>query len=576
MLIQSHSARIIVTVAARNERRAKHSAIQSEYEDIQKEVSEIRSQIAATQTRLLETKREMAPYEPIQDLPDEILTMIFEAAYRHDFPYCRRYQKFTYYAPPAHSPLVLTNVCRRWREVAISQSSLWSCIHVFTHNRDKSYNKQLELLKVFLERSGRQKLSIMLSCQHNAHSEDWKDFKEGGWSSFWKCFKLLLNEGERWQHFALFSSYGQATKRIRNALDERTFPCLEYLQLHNDMDECLFNPDPGSIEIYTPALRHFRTQAIGSFDPPTFFDRLTEIKLDFLRADAIEFVDALRHAAPTLERLTMWQVSAWYHKDEPPPEELFHSIPFPRLTQLMLNSCGHNEPGDGMAMILRHVLEGAPALDTFIYWGCNELAGYLPRGAGALAKVRSAVFCIERSWRNEEDVVAAEHAMWPSLIEAFPAVQHVELNARAAEQCFPVLIELAGAAASADPKPWPGLRTLTLPIKGKHGENELLKYLPFLVHRADIGKPVEVLRLSEKRERLNVPLFNQLAPSLAESPAAQELANVPGTSVVWLEKPTTIHAYDGYEHELFCAWDIPGEEPVFCPWNGSVEFEDQF
>jgi hypothetical protein len=83
-------------------------------------------------TRALRSRRNTLA--PISRLSSETLASIF-----FYFPSCPWYKVYGYYSPfkERHSPqkdlghlgwIVVTHVCRRWREIALENPGLWSCI----------------------------------------------------------------------------------------------------------------------------------------------------------------------------------------------------------------------------------------------------------------------------------------------------------------------------------------------------------------------------------------------------------------------------------------------------------------
>ncbi|KAK7050306.1 F-box domain-containing protein [Favolaschia claudopus] len=94
---------------------------------------------------------------PIFDLPPEILSEIFV----HVFP---EYPQALPLNGP-FSPLVLCQICRSWRAVALSTPPLWRAMKadLWSGDSDSKISKQLELFKLYLKRSGSCPLSVNLS-----------------------------------------------------------------------------------------------------------------------------------------------------------------------------------------------------------------------------------------------------------------------------------------------------------------------------------------------------------------------------------------------------------------------------
>ncbi|KAJ7804863.1 hypothetical protein B0H14DRAFT_2260294, partial [Mycena olivaceomarginata] len=108
-------------------------------------------------------------------LPPEIVMEIF-VAFLPAYPDC----------PPTfglHSPLLLCQICRHWRAIAIATPELWRAIQISVSRESGKAAAQLELLKTWLLRSGSCPLSINLSFQTYdeeilrtavLHSERWE------------------------------------------------------------------------------------------------------------------------------------------------------------------------------------------------------------------------------------------------------------------------------------------------------------------------------------------------------------------------------------------------------------------
>ncbi|KAJ7320705.1 hypothetical protein DFH08DRAFT_818965 [Mycena albidolilacea] len=116
-----------------------------------------------------------APNYPVLTLPPEIVSEIF-VAFLPTYPDC----------PPTfglHSPLLLCQICRHWRAIAIATPELWRAIQISVSRESGKAVAQLELLKTWLSRSGSCPLSINFSFQTYdeeilrtavLHSERWE------------------------------------------------------------------------------------------------------------------------------------------------------------------------------------------------------------------------------------------------------------------------------------------------------------------------------------------------------------------------------------------------------------------
>ncbi|KAJ7704548.1 hypothetical protein B0H17DRAFT_1193755 [Mycena rosella] len=99
-------------------------------------------------------------------LPNEIVSEIFV----HFLPVYP-------HSPPLigpRSPALLGQVCRKWRDIALSTPELWRAVRL-TLNKKRRREQQLRLLETSLERSGSCRLSIELCFKSNdADSGTWE------------------------------------------------------------------------------------------------------------------------------------------------------------------------------------------------------------------------------------------------------------------------------------------------------------------------------------------------------------------------------------------------------------------
>lgn len=554
---------VVVSTTVTLQRRAKRQEVQNKYDAIQGELSALQARLADAEQRLIQTKAKMSPFEPIQDLPDNILRIIFEMAFAHCFPHCTRYQLSRRYRDAGNSPLILTHVCRHWRHIALSCPSLWSCLHVTFDDPEESCEKELPMLELFLARSGRRKLSIMVHCHHQGFgvSKNWSKFEVNGWPTLKACLNALLREHDRWQHFMISASYPQVMTWTQDSLMERRhFPVLEYLQLCADKEDEHSNIQHAreGFTLDAPALVHYRTERIPALSPPTFYDRMVELKLYGLSADRDALMDTMRHAASTLRRLTMCQVETTY-KDSNPSNTSPSPVHFPRLEQLVLSHCEANE-------LLKSLLRNSPTLESFVYKGGPELRNLLPRSSVPLGGVRAATFSLtshpESSWPKE-----AEIQLWRAFATAFCSLRKLELNERAAPGCLAVLRALTAQSTSPDTAPLPHLRTLAAAVESAESVRRLL---PALAIRSKAGYPIETVRF------VHSWWFGKTQPDIEEKLGAEELQGVPGTKFVFLERRVYRFYSDSWADAPLHTWDFDSDGPEFLPWNGSMDFWYQF
>ncbi|KAF8891511.1 hypothetical protein CPB85DRAFT_1332202 [Mucidula mucida] len=91
---------------------------------------------------------------PIRRLPTEVLGIIFASA-------CTSFPRNEY-----KTPLSISLVCSKWRDMALSTPSLWTHIHIAPHSGG---------LEHFLERCGNIPISIKVEIPYNEWPRNWPD-----------------------------------------------------------------------------------------------------------------------------------------------------------------------------------------------------------------------------------------------------------------------------------------------------------------------------------------------------------------------------------------------------------------
>jgi len=89
-------------------------------------------------------------------------------------------------------PLVLTQICSGWRALALRTPRLWSSIHIVTRTRVERRNACLEVVKMWLKRSGDCPLSLSLSITYDNSSE-----QDDG------LVDLVLSLSKRWLNLSI-------------------------------------------------------------------------------------------------------------------------------------------------------------------------------------------------------------------------------------------------------------------------------------------------------------------------------------------------------------------------------------
>lgn len=125
--------------------------------------------------RLLALQTKYASYlAPIRKLHPELLSEIFQQCGEVGPPMVPSIKT---------APLLLTRVCKHWREVALSNPLLWKSLRIFV---GRSVNSKVELTRMWLQRSGACPLNISFSAYTNFDARPVLD--------------IVNSYSERWQY----------------------------------------------------------------------------------------------------------------------------------------------------------------------------------------------------------------------------------------------------------------------------------------------------------------------------------------------------------------------------------------
>ncbi|KAF7331325.1 F-box domain-containing protein [Mycena kentingensis (nom. inval.)] len=195
---------------------------------------------------------------PVNSVPTELTIQIFRY-YLPDYPIC----------PPilgVGSPTTLTQVCRRWRTIALATPSLWRSLalfeHVPGHHQLATCDAQLAAAKTWIKRSHSLPLSIFFGAQRP---------EEGVRRARDEAFQLILSQQSRWEYMRVHvyphpagrhqSNCGCADCGVRAFYLYRGIPEPENLkQLQGSA------PEPESLEQLqgsAPLLRDFHITYLG-------------------------------------------------------------------------------------------------------------------------------------------------------------------------------------------------------------------------------------------------------------------------------------------------------------------------
>ncbi|KAJ7709442.1 hypothetical protein B0H17DRAFT_226921 [Mycena rosella] len=182
--------------------------------DLRHIIAETTAQIEHFQSLIanLLAKRELAQLQldsivyPVLTLPPEITSEIFY----HCLPASHHWNS----ADPGKAPMLLTHVCRAWREIALSTPALWA---EFAGLR--SSGNYARIFETWLSRAGTLPLSIRLHAGY-------LDLGDDIFQTFARCSCKVrsLELSMRDKHF----------HEMERARDRWSFPLLQILELHGD------------------------------------------------------------------------------------------------------------------------------------------------------------------------------------------------------------------------------------------------------------------------------------------------------------------------------------------------------
>ncbi|KAJ7117203.1 hypothetical protein C8R43DRAFT_108380 [Mycena crocata] len=150
-----------MTASARLADRARLVDLETRITDTERDLSHLKSEKRHTQARLDTYKY------PVLTLPNEIVSEIF-TQFLPPYPLC----------PPLtgrHSPIVFTQICRMWKEIALVTPALWRSITL--PFRVRGSEDKTKFLTAWLARSRSLPLSIQMDTpSRNIPPEDWELF----------------------------------------------------------------------------------------------------------------------------------------------------------------------------------------------------------------------------------------------------------------------------------------------------------------------------------------------------------------------------------------------------------------
>lgn len=238
----------------------------------------------------------------MQNFPTELLRAVFLELADDMHQNWTWEDKFTYYVvPKSVVPFVLASVCRRWRQLALDTSALWSFVAVPPPSSKEDAEKALRYTRTLVERSGSSPVDGVITWPKLA----WENMSGPCYS----IVSVLASVAPRWRRISvdlpdgtdveLFDCFRRQTPLLEEI---STWYRTPYFRL------CPYTTDPDTPQYlpYCPRLRKFRTSRCNIiFSAPRHsLAHLTQIQIwSDLSASAVW---GILHLVPAVEELDIW------------------------------------------------------------------------------------------------------------------------------------------------------------------------------------------------------------------------------------------------------------------------------
>jgi len=235
----------------------------------------------------------------IDYLPNEILEIIFDAGARLSIALDERYPRQPLFSKAPVPPLFaisISQVCTRWRDIAIHTPPLWSFIHLSrsasSHKRLKSHlGHSLDWVPMYLVRSARSRLHVTLDTTRLPCA----------------ALDLICFYSNRWESFALQIAHVGSLSGILPRLHPLRIPKLKSLKIVSDIYRegiISYTAMPLFFSTPTPKLTSVRLVGVYLDWNATPLCNLTELELHLTsRWPAFAQLQEMFDASPLLQRL---------------------------------------------------------------------------------------------------------------------------------------------------------------------------------------------------------------------------------------------------------------------------------
>ncbi|KAJ7633179.1 hypothetical protein FB45DRAFT_832669 [Roridomyces roridus] len=244
---------------------------------------------------------------PILTLPAEIASEIF-LQFIPSYPERPSFWGF-------QSPSFLFQICRQWRDVALTTPALWSTMELVLE-LSGYHAQQLDLLKIWLERSGGCGLSIRLE-----YIED----EDDDIGIIGECVDALLCHVSRWQDMEIIAPF-EDLRKIAGSM-----PLLRSVTIGTECWPDVLPEAPAALFTNAPALKH--VVLAKTFNP--FLVALPWSQVTTLEAQALyarEAIEILRHTT------VLEDCAVTIHNGQPSTASSIPPLPLRSLGSLRLQS----------------------------------------------------------------------------------------------------------------------------------------------------------------------------------------------------------------------------------------------
>ncbi|RXW17586.1 hypothetical protein EST38_g8267 [Candolleomyces aberdarensis] len=268
--------------------------VDAEIDEITHRLSALYSERATLTTRV---QKPQGVCSLVRQLPDDILGEIFIRCLPSDRLPGLRF---------ADAPLLLTTICRRWRDVATLTPRIWANLNVTTSPDEQKMERQLEDTRRFINRAGSLLLSLSVFESVSGRSKEVKKYSP--------LFQYILSLLPRTRLLHWKVSWGEGPEHLFRGLQAEAFSQLEevrinwnWLRSRKEVDGIppfLLGPNLRTVELSGGKLGVALPSAL-----PSQWEQLTSLTIRNEYFNSIPGIQALTHLLQQCPNLRTCSVS---------------------------------------------------------------------------------------------------------------------------------------------------------------------------------------------------------------------------------------------------------------------------